>query len=50
MAILPLGRAGLKAVFILYQATCRICGQTVWVGKTAVIYSLLDDECLNIVD
>lgn len=33
-----------------YQATCRNCGQTVWVGKNGVIYSLLDDECLSIFD
>jgi len=28
-----------------YQATCRRCGQTVWVGDAGLIYSLLDDRC-----
>lgn len=28
-----------------YQAECRRCGQTVWVGENGLMYSLLDDEC-----
>ena len=28
-----------------YQAKCRKCGQTAWVGDSGLIYSLLDSEC-----
>jgi len=28
-----------------YQARCRKCGKTVWVGETGLIYSLLGDSC-----
>jgi hypothetical protein len=28
-----------------YQARCRRCGQTVWVGESGVQYVLLDDHC-----
>ena len=28
-----------------YQAACRRCGMTVWVGRQGLIYSLLGDEC-----
>jgi hypothetical protein len=27
-----------------YQAECRRCGKTVWVGKQGLIYSLLGEE------
>ncbi len=28
-----------------YQAKCRRCGKTVWVGENGLIYSLLADTC-----
>ena len=28
-----------------YQAQCRQCGQTVWVGEYGLMYSLLGDRC-----
>ena len=28
-----------------YQAACRRCGQTVWVGESGLLYSLLGDAC-----
>ena len=28
-----------------YEARCRICSQTAWVGKNGLINSLLEDEC-----
>lgn len=28
-----------------YQARCRRCGKTVWVGEPGLIYSLLEGEC-----
>lgn len=28
-----------------FQAICRNCGQTVWVGITGLMYSLLSDLC-----
>jgi hypothetical protein len=28
-----------------YQAACRRCGKTVWVGNQGLIYSLLGDAC-----
>jgi hypothetical protein len=30
-----------------WQARCRVCGETVWVGMTGVQYSLLSDRCLG---
>jgi hypothetical protein len=28
-----------------YQAVCRRCGKSVWVGDSGVMYSLLGEEC-----
>jgi len=28
-----------------YQATCRRCAKTVWVGRQGLIYSLLGEVC-----
>ena len=28
-----------------YQAACRRCGKTVWVGESGLLYSLLGDAC-----
>jgi hypothetical protein len=28
-----------------YQARCRRCGRTAWVGESALMYSLLADNC-----
>jgi hypothetical protein len=28
-----------------YQAQCRRCGRTVWVGENGLIYSLLGEAC-----
>ncbi len=28
-----------------YQAACRLCGKTVWVGESGLMYSLLEDVC-----
>lgn len=28
-----------------YQARCRRCERTIWVGENGLIYSLLGDEC-----
>ena len=28
-----------------YQAACRRCGKTVWVGEVGLLYSLLADIC-----
>ena len=28
-----------------YQAKCRRCGMTAWVGSSGVMYSLLADRC-----
>ena len=28
-----------------WQAVCRKCGKSVWVGSQGLIYSLLDDPC-----
>ena len=28
-----------------WQARCRVCGETVWVGMSGVQYSLLSDRC-----
>ena len=28
-----------------YQAACRRCGKTVWVGESGLMYSLLGDGC-----
>ena len=28
-----------------YQAECRKCGETVWVGDSGVMYSILAERC-----
>jgi len=28
-----------------YQAACRRCGKTVWVGEGGLLYSLLGEKC-----
>lgn len=28
-----------------WQAACKMCGATIWVGKKGVIYDLLADNC-----
>ena len=28
-----------------YQAECRKCGLTAWVGESGLMYSLLDERC-----
>jgi len=28
-----------------YQAACRRCGKTVWVGESGLLYSLLGESC-----
>ena len=28
-----------------YQAACRRCGKTVWVGESGLLYSLLGEVC-----
>jgi len=28
-----------------YQAACRRCGKTVWVGESGLMYSLLGEGC-----
>lgn len=28
-----------------YEARCRKCGQTAWVGDNGLIYSMLDEQC-----
>lgn len=28
-----------------YQARCRNCDKTVWVGDNGLVYSMLGDEC-----
>ena len=28
-----------------YQAACRRCGKTVWVGESGLLYSLLGEKC-----
>jgi hypothetical protein len=28
-----------------YQAACRRCGKTVWVGENGLMYSLLGESC-----
>jgi hypothetical protein len=28
-----------------YEARCRKCGRTAWVGEDGLMYSLLDSEC-----
>lgn len=30
-----------------WQATCRLCEFTVWVGDDGMRYSLLEDECVS---
>lgn len=30
-----------------YQARCRRCGRTVWVGDNGLMYSLLGDKCAS---
>jgi hypothetical protein len=33
-----------------YQAVCRKCGKTVWVGNSGVMYSLLGERCSPVSD
>lgn len=28
-----------------WQAVCRLCGGSVWVGKSGLVYSLLAEQC-----
>ena len=35
------------AVLRGYQAQCRRCGKTAWVGRQGVMYSLLAEICPN---
>jgi hypothetical protein len=28
-----------------FQAVCRKCGQSIWVGKNGLMYSLLGERC-----
>ena len=30
-----------------YQAECRLCHSTIWVGDTGLKYSLLEKQCPN---
>jgi hypothetical protein len=31
-----------------YEARCRKCNQSAWVGDSELMYSLLDDSCPNL--
>ncbi len=31
-----------------YQAACRVCGATTWVGEKGLRYSLLADVCVGL--
>lgn len=49
--IAALGSHNLEAFVLVgnggYQARCKHCGMTAWVGKLGIFYSLLADECPN---